>query len=304
MSVRLDATDASVVDARTAFVEIGDNYSAIEVKSEVDAIGARYTVKTDSNGFVQGFGMLNTGTAETSGIVFKTSNFYITNDTTNAITLPNSGTLAKNGKTLPFGIEGGKLYMQNAFIKTASIEKGDIFDLTVSNEITSSNYSSTAGWKISKNGDAVFNSLTVRVPISNVTGSITKGSSWSVSGDAPVNVAADNPKEALWGPFTIAPPVSGKAFSLLAWANITNSKTSSSWRDFNVTLFLRTTMPGGSVSDETVVWSPMSGAYNITNSCLSVRTGLTGTVYMYLRINGTNTSGTYSGKVGYVVFPE
>jgi len=90
VAARADEDSAYAMHQVSTAIETSTGYSAIDVKSEVDSIGARYTVQSDANGFIQGYGLLNTGSPSTSGMLFNVSNFYLVNFTAAEIATYNS----------------------------------------------------------------------------------------------------------------------------------------------------------------------------------------------------------------------
>lgn len=125
-----------------------------------------YTVKTDFRGYVQGFGLVNDGTA-TSGITFNVDNFYVCNASgTKKAILSISHDSATN-KDLIFmdsdvritkaqitDLAADSITLQQAVTAGGSLSSGAIE--------TSNFVAGSAGWKIAYNGSAEFNSLVVR----------------------------------------------------------------------------------------------------------------------------------------------
>jgi hypothetical protein len=116
-TARADEDGAYAMHQISTAVETAAGYSAVDVRSEVDDIGARYVVKTDVNGYVQGYGLLNTGTAATSGMSFMVNNFYVTSTV--------NGT-----KLTPFSISNGKVYAKDLYVTSAQIESLDASKIT------------------------------------------------------------------------------------------------------------------------------------------------------------------------------
>jgi hypothetical protein len=159
------------------------SYSFSQAASLIGSLGYAYTVKlASSTGAVTGFGMYSGGTTnDKSLIVFNADNFYIANNTTAAATLAGGTSLAKDATTLPFAIQKDaddvtRLYMQNAYIKSAQIVDLKTNNITLqqaisnqgvtalsSGNIQTSNFvPGSAGWQIKYDGTAEFSNLTVR----------------------------------------------------------------------------------------------------------------------------------------------
>lgn len=122
---------------------------AEEAEVRADETGhlfGQYSVKVDLNGYVTGFGFsstANNGPPESQFVV-----------------LANRFAVVTPGGTpiVPFVVEGTVTYINNAVIK-----KGNVFDLTVGNEIKSDNYiGGSSGWRITKAGNAEFRNILAR----------------------------------------------------------------------------------------------------------------------------------------------
>lgn len=97
---------------------IESNQSSIEQQQVVvQGLSAQYTIKTDVNGYVAGFGAYNDGT--TADFAVLADRFWI----------------AQPGKPSsaikPFMIAGGKTYIDSAFIREASIQEGQLGPITI-----------------------------------------------------------------------------------------------------------------------------------------------------------------------------
>ena len=163
-------------------VVVGSTAYGFEQLAQIADKGkSTYSVKLDANNVVTGFGIVADGTTKTSSVVFKADNFYITNDTTSNITIP-TGTLSPNNNTLPFGIQDGKLYMKNAFIKQSQIIDLNVGSVTLQQAVTAGGtltsgnirtdhfVSGWSGWQIKYDGTAEFSNLVVRNR--NITGGV------------------------------------------------------------------------------------------------------------------------------------
>lgn len=117
ITTRADEDSAYAMRQISTAVETSVGYSVIDVKSEVDDMGAKYVVTTDVNGYVQGYGLLNTGTAATSGMAFLANNFYVTS-------------MVNGTKLTPFSISNGKVYAKDLYVTSAQIESLDASKIT------------------------------------------------------------------------------------------------------------------------------------------------------------------------------
>lgn len=242
-------------------------YGAVQTKAEVSTVNAlygkvstiqaKYTVQTDVNGYVQGFGLLNTGSPTTSGMVFNVNNFYVTN-TVNGI------------KHHPFMIEGNKVYADNLFVRQANIEKLNVMDVAVNDEIKSSNFvAGSSGWRITKNGNAELNSLILRTG-NLANDSVTKMAKdqrfWSQVVNATPTIvnsvaitAGENAMDVtlIWG---------GRCGYLRnVYCQVGALKNGSPWIDFGIVGFPSMDMPGWVASDtlspgQTVTYSAVINA--------------------------------------------
>jgi hypothetical protein len=183
----------------------------------------------------------------------------------------------------------------NAIINGMALVKGK---LLTGNGIESSLYSpGSKGWRISADGTAEFNSLSVRVPISNVTGSITKGQFANVSPyGQPVNRggspgAYNYARQSLY----VMPPVAGKNYSILVYASIVCGDVGGDSADLEVRLEL---------DGAQVAANSGSSPWNISVTALGLFNGQSGSKTLRLKTGGYNSRGTIRGQFGYVVFPE
>lgn len=94
------------------------NTGAIAVERAINAAGLQYSVKLDANGYVSGFGLSNDGSQ--SQALFRVDRFGIGS--------PGSTELA-------FAVDGGKVVMDGAFIKNATITDAQVGSLNV-NKLT------------------------------------------------------------------------------------------------------------------------------------------------------------------------
>lgn len=166
--------------------EVGAVSAALQVEAQTRAdqtgtLFGRYSVKIDLNGYVTGYGLLS---ESNNGV--NTSTFAVRAD---RFVIGDAGASAVS----PFVVEGGRVYMNSAVIKDATIknamiENGTIQSakiadlavdkitsgyLQVGNFMASSGYQSGAdGWAIWGNGNAEFNSITVRGTVYATAGQV------------------------------------------------------------------------------------------------------------------------------------
>lgn len=198
----VDAENNAVQTAtQQVYSTLGGNESYVQARVAAwDGTSAQWEVRSDANGVLNGVGFINEG---------GTTRMYVNADRF-AVYDENAGLPQDPADAIPFIVEGGVVYIKEAAIKDASIEsakikdgfldtltavhgrldiarikEGDIFDLTVGNEIKSSNYSSgSAGWRIARDGSAEFQSGTFR-------GNILVGNPSTVRSDLNVANGAD-----------------------------------------------------------------------------------------------------------------
>lgn len=138
-------------------VTVNGNKTAIETTSKAltdfkGNVDASYSIKlaTDNNGMKYATGMslglTGDGTNFQSQCIFLVDRFVLMTD-------------ANGSYQTPFYVTNGAMYVREAFIKDGTINSAKIAD-----RIQSVNYSweNGTGWAIDKNGDAVFNQVTVR----------------------------------------------------------------------------------------------------------------------------------------------
>ena len=96
---------------------IESNASTIEQQQAlVQGISAQYTLKLDVNGYVSGYGAYNNG---------KTADFAVLAD---RFWIARPG--VANSKVHPFMVANGKVYIDSAFIREASIQEGQLGPIT------------------------------------------------------------------------------------------------------------------------------------------------------------------------------
>lgn len=165
-----------------------DSISSIEVKAQTteDTLGtvtSQYFVKVDAGGRVAGFGLASDSGAG-SAFAVRANRFYIAppEGATGSVT----STIPFVVQTTPTNIDGvavpAGVYMSDALIKNGTITNAKIAnaaiddakisnlsatkltagDGTIGNTLKSESYTSTDGWLLQRNGNAVFNNATIR----------------------------------------------------------------------------------------------------------------------------------------------
>ncbi|MFB4396965.1 host specificity protein J [Enterobacter bugandensis] len=152
-----DFTQASATKINTLTVKSGENSAAINVNAQAIAdvngnLSAMYNIKVGvtSNGQYyaagMGIGVQNTPSGMQSQVIFLADRF--------AVTTQAGGTV-----TLPFVIQNGQTFINQAFIGNGWIQNAMIGDYIQS---TTWDGTGNVGWHINKSGYAVFNNVTVR----------------------------------------------------------------------------------------------------------------------------------------------
>lgn len=152
-----DFTQASATKINTLTVKSGENSAAININAQAIAdvngdLSAMYNIKVGvtSNGQYyaagMGIGVQNTPSGMQSQVIFLADRF--------AVTTQAGGTV-----TLPFVIQNGQTFINQAFIGNGWIQNAMIGDYIQS---TTWDGTGNVGWHINKSGYAVFNNVTVR----------------------------------------------------------------------------------------------------------------------------------------------
>lgn len=110
--------EARADDIRGVQTAIGENSASIRSHSQsINGLSASYTLKTDVNGYVAGYGTYNDG--ETADFAVLADRFWV----------------AQPGKPAsaikPFMIVDGRTYIDSAFIREASIQEGQLGPITI-----------------------------------------------------------------------------------------------------------------------------------------------------------------------------
>ncbi|HID2486445.1 TPA: host specificity protein J [Enterobacter cloacae] len=153
-----DFTQASATKINTLTVKSGENSAAINVNAQAIAdvngnLSAMYNIKVgvSSNGQYyaagMGIGVENTPSGMQSQVVFLADRFAVT-------------TQVGGVTTLPFVIQNGQVFINDAFFRDASIQFGKITDSLRSDNFVSG--SDGAGWNLPKSGNAELNNVTIR----------------------------------------------------------------------------------------------------------------------------------------------
>ena len=109
---RAASDSATARTIQTVQTTLNGNVASVQAQAQsINGLSAQYTITTDVNGYVSGFGTYNNG---------KTSDFAVVADRF-WIAPPNS-----TGKIKPFIVQNGKVYMDTAVIRDASIQQGMI----------------------------------------------------------------------------------------------------------------------------------------------------------------------------------
>ncbi|WP_313353624.1 phage tail protein [Kosakonia cowanii] len=139
LSVTVNGQQAAIVQNAQVSADINNNLSAMySIKVGVDAQGRQYAAG-------MGIGVQNSPAGMQAQVLFVADRF--------AVMAQAGGTVS-----LPFVIENGQTFVNDAFFRDASIQFGKITD-----SLKSDNYAAgSAGWNLPKSGNAEFNQVTVR----------------------------------------------------------------------------------------------------------------------------------------------
>ena len=136
-TARTNADTALASDISTLSTTVGNNTSSISTQAtSINGLSAKYTVKTDLNGAVAGFGLASTANSAgniTSEFIVNADRFAIMRggSNTTAATVPfvvQASSTTLNGETVPAGV-----YMAEAFIKNGAITNAKIGDAAIDN---------------------------------------------------------------------------------------------------------------------------------------------------------------------------
>jgi len=139
LSVTVNGQQAAIVQNAQVSADINNNLNAMySIKVGVDANGRQFAAG-------MGIGVQNTPAGMQSQVLFLADRFAVMSQA--------GGTVS-----LPFVIQNGQTFINDAFFRDASIQFGKITD-----SLKSDNYAAgAAGWNLPKSGNAEFNQVTVR----------------------------------------------------------------------------------------------------------------------------------------------
>ncbi|EOY4468815.1 phage tail protein [Enterobacter hormaechei] len=142
-------TSAITTNAQAIANVNGDLKAMYSIKVAVDANGKQYAAG-------MGIGVENTPSGMQSQVLFLADRFAVM-------------TRAGGTVTLPFVIQGGQAFFNDAFFRNASIEFGKITDSLKSDNFVSG--SAGTGWNLPKSGNAELNNVTIRGTVYATNGS-------------------------------------------------------------------------------------------------------------------------------------
>lgn len=142
-------TSAITTNAQAIANVNGDLKAMYSIKVAVDANGKQYAAG-------MGIGVENTPSGMQSQVLFLADRFAVM-------------TQAGGAVTLPFVIQNGQVFINDAFFRDASIQFGKITDSLMSDNFVSG--SAGAGWNLPKSGNAELNNVTIRGTVYATNGS-------------------------------------------------------------------------------------------------------------------------------------
>ncbi|UXL11489.1 phage tail protein [Enterobacter cloacae] len=150
LKVTVNGQSAAIIQNSQVSADINNNLNAMySIKVAVDANGKQYAAG-------MGIGVENTPSGMQSQVLFLADRF--------AVMTQAGGTV-----TLPFVIQGGQAFFNDAFFRNASIEFGKITDSLKSDNFVSG--SAGTGWNLPKSGNAELNNVTIRGTVYATNGS-------------------------------------------------------------------------------------------------------------------------------------
>ncbi|MEH4624853.1 DUF1983 domain-containing protein [Phytobacter diazotrophicus] len=169
LSVTVNGQAAAITTNAQAVADINGNLNAMySIKVGVDVNGVYY-------GAGMGIGVQNTPSGMQSQVVFLADRFAVMSQAGAAV-------------SLPFVIQNGQTFINDAFFRDASIQFGKITDSLKSDNFVSG-YGGT-GWNLPKSGNAELNNVTVRGTVYATDGEFT-GKINATSGSFKGTVQAD-----------------------------------------------------------------------------------------------------------------
>jgi hypothetical protein len=149
LKVTVNGQSAAIVQNAQVSADINNNLNAMySIKVAVDSNGNQYAAG-------MGIGVQNTPAGMQSQVLFLADRF--------AVMTQAGGTV-----TLPFVIQNGQVFINDAFFRDASIQFGKITDSLKSNNFVSG----SAGWNLPKSGNAELNNVTIRGLFMQRTGNL------------------------------------------------------------------------------------------------------------------------------------
>ncbi|CAM8574910.1 host specificity protein J [Enterobacter asburiae] len=141
LTVTVNGQTAAITQTANAVADINGNISAMyNIKVGVSSNGQYYAAG-------MGIGVENTPSGMQSQVVFLADRFAVT-------------TQAGGVTTLPFVIQNGQTFINDAYFRDASIQFGKITDSLKSDNFVSGE--NGVGWNLPKNGNAELNNVTIR----------------------------------------------------------------------------------------------------------------------------------------------
>ncbi|SAG77710.1 gp24 [Enterobacter asburiae] len=150
LKVTVNGQQASIVQNAQVSADINNNLNAMySIKVAVDANGRQYAAG-------MGIGVQNTPSGMQSQVLFLADRFAVMSQAGGAV-------------SLPFVIQNGQTFINDAFFRDASIQFGKITDSLKSDNFVSG--SAGAGWNLPKSGNAELNNVTIRGTVYATNGS-------------------------------------------------------------------------------------------------------------------------------------
>ena len=169
LSVTVNGQSAAITTNAQAVADINGNLNAMySIKVGVDSNGRQYAAG-------MGIGVQNTPGGMQSQVVFLADRFAVMSQAGAAV-------------SLPFVIQNGQTFINDAFFRDASIQFGKITDSLKSDNFVSG--SGGTGWNLPKSGNAELNNVTVRGTVYAKDGEFT-GKINATSGSFKGTVQAD-----------------------------------------------------------------------------------------------------------------
>ncbi|WP_108701555.1 DUF1983 domain-containing protein [Phytobacter sp. SCO41] len=169
LSVTVNGQAAAITTNAQAVADINGNLNAMySVKVGVDVNGVQYAAG-------MGLGVQNTPGGMQSQVIFLADRFAVMSQAGSAV-------------TLPFVIQNGQTFINDAFFRDASIQFAKITDSLKSNNFVSG--PNGVGWNLPKSGNAELNNVTVRGTVYATDGEFT-GKINATSGSFKGTVQAD-----------------------------------------------------------------------------------------------------------------